>query len=190
MTARRSVAAHRLRRRRWPWLLAFFLLAGLVALDRSGLLLAPAPDDLAHYDGRSVRVLRVISPHTLDIELPDPVQRRSTTRVRLWGLNAPLPATAQREAEPGADQAMMFVESLVDDQRVTLHLEPDRPRDSLGRVLAHVGLRAGGTLNEDLLEAGWATVDERWPHGRLAQYAQAEHRARRHERGLWGEIGR
>lgn len=185
--SRRAPVAKRRLRRRWPWVTALFILAALVALDRSGLLLAPAPDDLAHYDGRSVRVVRVISPHTLDIELPDLTQERSTTRVRLWGINAPLPATAGREAEPGADRAMALAESLALDRPVQLELDSARPRDALGRVLAHVRLPTGETLNEALLEAGWARVDERWPHARLTQYAQAERRGRQDRRGIWAE---
>jgi endonuclease YncB( thermonuclease family) len=173
--------------RRWPWVLAAVAIGLLVLADRSGLLLARQGDDLSRYDGKQFRVVQVVSPHTLQVQQADPVARRSTTRVRLWGVTAPLLAGPNREPQPFADEAMALSHELAHDQHVILHLETSRTRDTFNRVLAHVELADGSTLNEALLEAGLAQVDERSPHAMLTPYAQAQHRAQRARRGMWAE---
>lgn len=152
------------------------ILAALMALDLGGFLLASRPDDLSRYDGRQVSVVRVISAHTLEIDLADEVVQTPTTRVRLWGVTA----------APN-DEALKLTQSLTEQQVVTLRLEPHRTRDAFDRVLAHVELVGGETINELLLEAGQAKVDESQPHRMLARYAQAQHQARRNGRGAWSD---
>lgn len=161
------------------------LLAILVATDRLGLFLTTRHDDLAIYHGLQTTVVSVVSPHTITVNHPDALHDRRHTRVRLWGLTAPLPARPGREAQPLAESAHEFTESIVLDQSVVLYLEPHRPRDTFGRVLAHVELPDAELLNEALLEVGMARTDDRWPHEFLKRYARAERNARRTERGIW-----
>jgi endonuclease YncB( thermonuclease family) len=70
---------------------------------------------------------------------------------------------------------------------VILDLEPGRPRDSFARVLAHITLDDGRSLNEQMLEAGLAKADDRWPHGKLVRYAQLDMAARKRGVGVWSK---
>lgn len=184
---RNTPAMRRRLQRRWPWLVAIALLVVAVALDRSGMLLSEGGDDLAIYDGASVTVVNVISPHTLQVQQRDSLARKPTTHVRLWGVTSPLPARPGREAQPLADEAMELARSLTEGRTVVLHLEPHRTRDTFSRLLAHVEIPSGGTLNEALLNAGLAQTDERWAHSMLTPYAQTQQRARLQRRGRWRE---
>jgi len=175
--------------RRWRWGIGLFLLLALALLsrlDRAGRLLVPRTDDLQAYDGVSARVIRVIDGDTFDVDLPDALNDRSFTRVRLWGLDCPEVETRDHPGEPWADEATAFTRDLVDDASVTLHLESHRERGTFGRVLAHVEIPNRGSLNLLLLEAGLARADDRWPHRHLERYAAAERDARRDRRGMWG----
>lgn len=165
-----------MRRRRWTWIAAAAGLAALVAADRAGLLLVRRPDDMAAYHGRTARVARVIDGATLEIEVPDAAHDRALTVVRLWGVDC----QKLREARELARE-------LAGGEPVTLALEAHRTRGAFDRVLAHVELADGSSLNEALLAAGLARVDERWPHSLLERYAQLERAARRQGLGIWSE---
>lgn len=172
------------RRRLWPAIL--LILAILVYADRRGWLLAPGNDDLPAYHGRVASVTRVIDGDTIDVNLPDAMGDNSpTTRIRLWGIDAPEMAHFDQVEEPLARDATALAEEFLRGRDVRLFLEPQRPRDSYGRVLAHVETGDGRSLNEALLEAGLARADDRWPHTRLTRYAQVELAARRAQVGLW-----
>jgi micrococcal nuclease len=132
-----------------------------------------------------VQVIRVIDGDTLDVGLPDLVHDRPVTRVRLWGIDCPERGRNDEPDEPLADDATALTRSLVQRQIVTLWLEPHRTRGDYGRLLAHVELSDGRVLNEALLADGLARAEDRWPHGRLARYAQVEHSARRQGVGMW-----
>lgn len=141
---------------------------------------------MAVYHGTRARVIQVISAHTLEVEHRDAVANRSSTRVRLIGITAPLPGHRDREPQRGAAEAMDLATALAEGELVTLELEPEHTRDTFGRLRAHVILPNGEPLNRALLDAGLAETDERGPHRRLTDYAKAEQQARRHERGIWG----
>lgn len=152
----------------WKFVVIMTVVVGVViALDHAGLLLVPAGDDMQAYDGRQVRVLRVIDGDTIEVDIADRLNDRDATRVRLWGLDAP-------EADlPGADEATAFAREAIGEDAVTLVLEAQRTRGAFGRVLAHVERADGTCLNEMLLEAGLAEIDERFAHSRLQRYARA-----------------
>jgi micrococcal nuclease len=177
------------RRRRGGWsLIIAIVIALLILADRNGWLLTRADSDLPAYHGRWAKVERIIDGDTIDIALPDSLNdNASTTRVRLWGIDCPEMAHFDQIEEPWARQASEFATGLVAGHEVMLMLEPQRERDSYGRVLAHVEMRDGRSLNEALLEAGFARADDRWPHARLTRYAQVELAARRAKTGVWSE---
>jgi micrococcal nuclease len=181
------MAARRFRRRPLTGLAVIAILVVLILLDRRGWLLVARADDLASLDGAITMVTRVIDGDTIEVGLPDARNDRSTTRVRLWGIDCPEAARPGRAAEPLAADATALVRRLVEGRLVRLELEPRQVRDSFGRVLAHVGLEDSTSLNARLLEAGLARADGRWPHTRLVQYGQLERRARREKIGLWTE---
>ncbi len=175
-----------LRQRRRRWVIAAIVLTGLIVADRSGWLLVGRGDDMTAYHGAEFRVGRVIDGDTIEIEIPDPRRRRSATQVRLLGIDCPERAGPRRAtAEPFADEALMLARSLADGRRVRIALEPHRTRDAYGRLLAHVELADGTSLNEALLQAGLARADDRWPHAQLGRYAQAQRAARKDALGIW-----
>ncbi|MHC4826727.1 MAG: thermonuclease family protein [Planctomycetota bacterium] len=182
-----SRAAARFRRRRWPWLVAAGLLATVVIADRCGWLLVGRGDDMSAYHGTAARVARAIDGDTLEIEIPDHLHRRPITQVRLWGVDSPEMAGRGHPAEPFADEARALTHKLAAGGPVTLTLEPHRTRGSFGRLLAHVELPDGSSLNEALLAAGLARADDRWPHALLGRYAQLERAARREGVGIWSQ---
>lgn len=178
----RSLRALRRRRLMRAAAIAVALMA-LIVLDRAGLLLFRG--DEHRYDGRTFAVVRVIDADTLDIAAPD--GQAPTTRVRLWGIDAPEPARTDppTPAEPFADQARALTERLCDGRAVTLHLEPDRHRGRYGRLLAHVELADGTVLNEALLTAGLVRFDARFMHRRYEAYRHLAAEARRAGVGIW-----
>jgi endonuclease YncB( thermonuclease family) len=52
-------------------------------------------------------------------------------------------------------------------------------------MLAHIELPDRTKLNEALLEAGLAKIEDRWPHALLTRYAQLELAAKRRGAGIW-----
>jgi micrococcal nuclease len=90
-------------------------------------------------------------------------------------------------AEPYAQAAADRAQELAFDRRVLITLQPHRPRDRYGRLLAYVGLEDGSVLNEVLISEGLAEADDRWSHRDLNRYALLEEQARVSGRGRWGE---
>jgi endonuclease YncB( thermonuclease family) len=167
-------------------IVALLALGLLILADRNGWLLVREADDMPAYHGRLARVVRVIDGDTLEVALGDALNDNApTTRVRLWGIDCPEMPHFDQVEEPLAREATDAALALVQEQEVRLFLEPQRPRDSYGRVLAHVESSDGRSLNEALLEAGLARADDRWPHTRLTRYAQVELAAKRAKVGLW-----
>ncbi len=174
-------------RRRW-WVIGILLVTTvLVIADRSGWLLIRRPDDLSTYHGVRAKVTRIIDGDTIEVDIRDHLHDRHVTQIRLWGIVCPEPAGPGRPGEPLAAEATALARTLAGGRRVTLTLEPRRPRGTDGRVLAHVQLPDSSSLNEALLAAGLARTDPRWTHSQLKQYAEIERAARRGHLGIWHE---
>lgn len=156
----------------------------LIVVDRQGLLLEKG-GDLARYDGRTFRVVRVVDGDTLLIDAPD--GRDPTTRVRLWGIDAPELARPREgiAADPLADEAHAFARRLCEAKTVRILLESHDTRDKYNRVLAYIELPEGAVLNEQLLVAGMARADGRFPHRWSQRYELLEKQARYDRVGLW-----
>lgn len=167
-------------------ILVMIALAGLSAADHAGWLLYQG-GDMTRYDGVQVRVVHVVDGDTLFVDLPD--GREPFTRIRLWGMDTPETARrdAARPAEPLADEATAMTRELIGDNPVTLQLESHRARGHFGRVLAYVYLPDGRMLNEQLLLAGLAKADDRWPHQHLDRFALMQEQARKNHVGLWAK---
>ena len=159
----------------------------LIIADRSGWLLVPKIDDMTAYHGLRAEVVRVIDGDTLEIKHPDALHNSPVTRIRLWGLDCPETAKPDHPADPYADKATDRTQSLAADRIVMLSLESHRTRGTFGRVLAHIELPDGTSLNEALLSAGLAVADERWSHSLLGRYAQLERAAKRQSLGIWSQ---
>ncbi len=165
-------------------LLVLLALVGLILADRNGLLLKAG--DMGRYDHQTFLVAHVVDGDTLDVAAGD--GDKPTTRVRFWGVDAPEmdhPGFPQPR-EPFALEAANLTRSLAEGSHVTLILESHRIRDRYGRLLAYVKLPDGRVLNEELLSAGLAHADSRWPHSQIDRYARIEEQAKHDKRGLWG----
>ncbi len=167
--------------------MAALALGALVAADHRGWLLVRGPDDLSTFHGAQTQVIRVLDGDLLEVAMADRLHGRAQTQVRLWGVTCPRPAGSGRNAEPLAEEAREHARLLAEGQTVELALEPLRTRGELGRILAHVRLPDGSSLNETLLAAGLARADDRLPHALLGLYQAAEHEAKRAKRGVWGQ---
>lgn len=161
------------------------LLVAAIFADQRGWLLVRQYDDLMAYHGVQTAIHRVIDGDTIEVNLPDAVQERSVTQVVLLGVNCPEPARLTAEAEPWATEATSLTASATTGVTVLLWLESHQTRDPFGRILAHVELPDGSTLNEQLLLEGLARADDRVPHTNLSRYAQAEWSAKRKAVGVW-----
>ena len=156
-------------------LLAVFALmlavGALTVADRLGAF-GYAGDDRAFFDGRTVRVVKVVDGDTVKIR-----GRRGLESVRLIGIDAP------EVGEPGADAATDALRELTDDP-VQLMLGESETRDRYGRLLAH--LFAGDThVNRRLIADGHAYAERRFPHVYQRDFAAAEATARGKTLGLW-----
>lgn len=173
------------KRRSWGVVLAVVVVLVLLALaDRRGVLLYQG-EDMARYDGRTFRVVRVVDGDTIDVDVPD--GEKLTTRLRLWGIDTPEKALFGKKAEPLSKEATAMTRELTEGQPVTLNLEPHRVRGRFGRLLVYVELADGTILNERLILAGLAESEDRWPHRHLERYELLEDQARKQRLGIWGD---
>jgi micrococcal nuclease len=146
-----------------------------------------AKDDYQRYHDRSFLVVNVVDGDTIDIDAPDPP--RSTTRIRLWGVDTPEGGQDGREGMRFAAEAGDFAREKLLGQRVYVVLSPKRSRDKYGRLLAYVMLERGGRMfNEMLVAQGYAYADLRFDHHYDRQFRTLENRARREGLGLWAEV--
>ncbi|UCG33001.1 MAG: thermonuclease family protein [Phycisphaerales bacterium] len=190
---RRNLAGRRLlpnRLRRHP--VASLLAVGVVLLitvERLGWVALPRPtgNDYERYDGVVALVTRVIDGDTLDIALPD--ADKSTTRVRLWGVDTPEVAGPFTEQMYFGPEASAFAHNMLQDREARIELSRIDTRDRYGRLLAYV-YRAdtGEMLNEALLRSGHAYADPRFDHEHKSEFARLEREARGNKVGLWAEV--
>lgn len=181
------VLAQLLRRRKAAgFVIALLIIIALVTLDRTAGLL-PVDDDWHRYHEQSFEVVRVIDGDTIDLRVPD--GDKSTTRVRLWGVDTPEMARGNdgESAEPWAQEATDFTKAAAQGQRVTLILQEHRLRGGFGRLLAYVVLPDGRVLNAELIKNGLSPHDDRWGHDRAEAYADLEQEARQSRRGIWSD---
>ena len=90
--SRLSTTQRRLRyvgRRAGFGLLVAAAVATLVLADRWGAFGRARVGDPEKYNGETFRVVRVVDGDTLDVAVRDTVAGRSTTRIRLWGVDTP-----------------------------------------------------------------------------------------------------
>lgn len=182
-------AALRRFRRRWPGaLVVIIILIVFVIADRQGWLLVEKSDEWTRYEGHTFNVARIVDGDTIEIEVYDMLERRPTTKVRLWGIDCPEVAhPGYPNADPWGEEATAFMKDILIGSVVTVHLESSRVRDKYDRLLAHLDLPDGRRVNVLLLEAGLAEADDRWPHGELDRYERAERTAKTNDRGLWSD---
>ena len=106
--------------------------------------------------------------------------------VRLIGINSPEIGKEGLPDQPLSRAARAALEQLVDGKTVELTLGHET-HDRYGRLLAHIDLVDGRSVQELLLSSGLAVRVAIPPNlDRQQAYAAAEQLARTNERGVWG----
>jgi endonuclease YncB( thermonuclease family) len=139
--------------------------------------------DMERYDGVEARVTYVVDGDTLDVAIPD--GGRQTTRIRLWGINTPETVKPESPVEHFGPEASAQARSLAMGQTVRLELYANSTRDIHGRLLAYIILPDGRTLNQVLVEQGYAFADPRYEHPARDDYMALQQQAHAARRGLW-----
>jgi len=196
-----SIVLPRRWRRHWVSGIVVFILAAVVAYERSrdgagGCIPAEGggrgssidASDRARYHNRSFDIVDVVDGDTLKIDIADGA--RPATTIRLWGVDSP-------EVHPGSKppmyfgpEASAFAERTLAGRSVHIVLDPAQTRDKYHRLLAFVFLEPGGRMfNEMLLEEGLAYADPRFDHAYERRFEATEKRARAASAGLWARVG-
>lgn len=172
------------------------------------------PDDLDRYHDRTFLVVKVLDGDTFDVDaldvhaprsdaqdhvVPDdhsPVGHASAghtsgaqsafTRVRLWGVDTPEVEGSRDGAMHFGAEASAFTKRALAGHTVRLVLDAERTRDIYGRLLAYTYLDDDPvSLNERLIEGGFAYADLRFDHAYRARFEALEKHARKSNTGLW-----
>ena len=187
MSAARRRRRYVLRRAIWP-AGAAVVLALMVLADRAGFFgLAPEPDNET-YDRGTFRVRRVVDGDTLDVETPDTLTGRATTRVRLWGVDTPEVVKPGEPVQHFGPEAGAFTRRLCRGKTVRLELVAGNTRGKYKRLLAYVYLPDGKMLNAELIERGFGYADPRFAHPRLTRFGNLQRKAMRGRKGLWKDV--
>jgi micrococcal nuclease len=116
----------------------------------------------------------------------DTVKLSDGRKVRLAGINAPEISHHGKAAEPLGEEARAFVVHLLPgDGHLQLRFERQR-QDRYGRLLAHLYLMNGDSIEERLLAKGLAQQLVIPPNGwQSSCYQQVERKARHLRLGIW-----
>lgn len=146
-------------------------------------------NDAEKYAGRSFKVVNIVDGDTLDIDIADGEYEH--TRVRLLGIDTPETGGGKDEEMYYGPEATEFAERLALGKAVTVILDEKSPtRDKYGRLLAHLELADGRSLNEALVGEGYAYADLRFANDRFERYAELQDEAVRAKKGLWQQVSK
>lgn len=116
----------------------------------------------------------------------DTLEMSDGRKVRLLGVDTPELHHRKKPVQAYALAARDFTDAAVTGKSVRLVFEKWNPTDKYGRLLAYVFREPDGMLlNRELLTAGFAHVEVRWPFARMDEFRAAERKARKEGRGLW-----
>ncbi len=146
-----------------------------------------APDDLARYHDSTFVVVNILDGDTFDVDAPD--GEHAGTRVRLWGVDTPEVEGSRDGAMHFGAEASAFIKRALAGRTVRLVLNPERTRDLYGRLLAYAYFDDDPiSLNEKLIEGGFAYADLRFEHAYRARFEALEKHARKLRAGLWKDV--
>ncbi len=135
------------------------------------------PTESIPTDDASAEVIKGFASHVKDGDSFVLQTGNEEKDVRLWGIDAPEGNTRQ----PYAGEARDFARQLYQRKNVTIVVHD---RDQYGRIVGEVFLADRTSVNEQIIDAGWA-----WHFRRHAaektSFADAQARAQQAERGLW-----
>ncbi|HTF19442.1 MAG TPA: thermonuclease family protein [Chryseolinea sp.] len=118
------------------------------------------------------KVIKVVDGDTFDI-----LDASTTTRIRLFGIDAPERGQAFNK------RAKAFVDSLVSGRTIRVVV---RDKDRYGRTVGDAYLSDGTFVNAEIVRAGYA-----WQFRQYStdpEIARLELAARSHRRGLWEDV--
>ncbi|MEJ1238542.1 thermonuclease family protein [Chryseolinea sp. T2] len=118
---------------------------------------------------RTGKVVKVVDGDTFDI-----LDESSTTRVRLFGIDAPERGQAFNK------RAKAFTDSLLSGKQVRVVV---RDKDRYGRTVGDAYLSDGTHVNAEIVRAGYAWQFKKYSTD--PEIARLEEIARSHHRGLW-----
>ncbi len=108
--------------------------------------------------------------------------------MRLIGIDTP---EVYFGVECGGPQASAYAKRF-EGRRVRLRTDPTQATyDRYGRLLAYVDLVGGGSMNANMIRAGWANVYvyNGVPFQRVRPFRRAQAQARTAYRGVWQRCG-
>ena len=129
--------------------------------------------------GSAATITRVVDGDTVKV---------GRTTVRLIGIDTP---EVYFGVECGGPQASAYAKRF-EGRRVRLRTDPTQSTyDRYGRLLAYVDLVGGGSMNANMIRAGWANVYvyDGVPFERVHSFRNAQTRARAADRGVWRRCG-
>lgn len=149
-----------------------------------------SPSDIETYHGKVFKVTHVADGDTLDVNIPDRVRRKHTTRIRLQGVDTPETVKPNAPVEYFGPEASRFTRQFCLDKSVRLELDRNRhTRDKYGRLLAYVvrpaGQRPQACLNAELIRGGYGYSHPQYPHPRREEFLKLQRQARENRVGLW-----
>lgn len=162
------------------------ILIALVGYERIGVG-SRGGDDHGNYHNKVFRVARVIDGDTLDIDAPD--GRHASTRIRLWGVDAPETGKGNRKEMHYGTESAAFARRRLLGREVRVVLAPHRTRGKFSRLLAYVHIQPDDRMfNTLLLEHGFAYADWRFEHPHKREFRCIEDDARKRSAGLWEQV--
>lgn len=162
---------------------------GLVVADRMGAFGRADTPDWTKYHNITFAVVRAVDGDTLDLQVEDGVNKRPSTRVRLWGVDTPETVKPNlKSPDHFGPEASAFTKELVVGKSVRIELEGRQSRDKYNRLLAFVYLPDGRMLNRLLVEEGYAYADPRFAHTYSAEFKRLQQEAMKSRRGLWRNV--
>lgn len=110
------------------------------------------------------------------------------TKVRLIGVDAPeTRRTRNKEIDYYAEESKKYLKELIEGKKVRLEYDVDT-LDYYKRTLAYVYTEKNLFVNAEMVKWGYAMVMTVPPNVRYAEkFVKLARRARKKERGLWGE---
>ncbi len=106
-------------------------------------------------------------------------------KVRLIGIDTPETVHPKKPVEYFGKQASQFTKNTCEGRLVRLEYDQERV-DKYGRTLAYVYLENGTFLNAEIIKQGYGFAYTQFPFKYMGTFVQYERKARRGNKGLWG----
>lgn len=142
--------------------------------------------DLPHAGSRLLDVKSGYSFHSVKYVYDgDTILLKNGLKVRLLGINAPEVEGRYKIAEPGGEEARLWLEKLLSGKKV--RLDTDRKKkDKYGRTLAHIFTEDDFHVNVELVRRGMATLSIYPPNLKYEMdLLNAQQQAEDSREGIW-----